>query len=179
MPTIQITLTDTTTGGVSAHTSFKPALGQNTSNAQAEALDTVRGIQKRWGKEPTEFNPGTALTRGPLLFLAGPMTGLPEFNHPAFHAAPAQLRAAGYTVVNPAENGIDRDESWLVHMRRDIIDMMTRCNAVATLPGWQNSRGAKAEIALAVALGMPVQPLANWIEGSGAWASWAAIKAPA
>jgi hypothetical protein len=179
MPTVHLTLTDTPTGGVSAHTSFKPALGQNTSNAQAEALDALRGIQKRWGKEPAESGPGTALSCSPLLYLAGPMTDLPEFNHPAFHTAAAQLRAAGYTVANPAENGIDRNESWLVHMRRDIIDMMTHCNAVATLPGWQNSRGAKAEIALAAALGMPVQSIDEWLRGRRLFAAWAATRAAA
>lgn len=38
------------------------------------------------------------------LYLAGPMTGLPDFNYPAFHAAAAAWRAAGWTVANPAEN---------------------------------------------------------------------------
>ncbi|MCY1527250.1 hypothetical protein D9M68_623110 [compost metagenome] len=38
------------------------------------------------------------------IYLAGPMTGLPEFNYPAFHAEAARLRALGYQVENPAEN---------------------------------------------------------------------------
>ena len=33
------------------------------------------------------------------IYIAGPMSGLPEFNHPAFHAAAAQLRGAGYIVT--------------------------------------------------------------------------------
>ena len=37
------------------------------------------------------------------IYVAGPMRGYPEFNFPSFHAAAAQLRAAGHTVFNPAE----------------------------------------------------------------------------
>ena len=37
------------------------------------------------------------------VYLSGPMTGLPDFNRPAFHAAAAALRAQGYVVINPAE----------------------------------------------------------------------------
>lgn len=40
----------------------------------------------------------------PYIYLCGPMTGLPEYNYPAFHAAAAELRAQGWRVVNPAEN---------------------------------------------------------------------------
>lgn len=37
------------------------------------------------------------------LYISGPITGMPDLNFPAFHAAAAALRAAGYTVTNPAE----------------------------------------------------------------------------
>lgn len=39
------------------------------------------------------------------IYLAGPMTGLPEHNFPAFHAEAARLRGLGYQVENPAEHG--------------------------------------------------------------------------
>ena len=38
------------------------------------------------------------------VYIAGPMTGLPDFNYPAFNAAAAKLRALGLEVLNPAEN---------------------------------------------------------------------------
>ncbi|WP_457825134.1 DUF4406 domain-containing protein, partial [Staphylococcus aureus] len=33
------------------------------------------------------------------IYVAGPMSGLPELNFPAFHAAAAELRAQGFDVV--------------------------------------------------------------------------------
>ena len=36
------------------------------------------------------------------IYVAGPMSGLPAFNFPAFHEAAADLRACGFDVVNPA-----------------------------------------------------------------------------
>jgi len=37
------------------------------------------------------------------IYISGPMTGLPEHNFPAFHAAAERLRKAGWEVNNPAE----------------------------------------------------------------------------
>lgn len=37
------------------------------------------------------------------VYIAGPMTGLPEYNFPAFHAAAKAWRDAGWEVLNPAE----------------------------------------------------------------------------
>lgn len=100
----------------------------------------------------------------PILYLAGPMTGYPDFNHPAFNQAAKQLRKAGYLVVNPAENGLDRDAPWINHMRRDIILMMQSAEAVATLPGYESSRGALIETALAHRLGWRVLAVEMWLD---------------
>lgn len=88
------------------------------------------------------------------LYLAGPMTGLPELNFPAFHAEAARLRAMGHDVVNPAEVNPDPGAAWADCMRADIRELCT-CDGVALLPGWEKSRGATLEHHIAVALGMP------------------------
>lgn len=111
----------------------------------------------------------TASTTRPLrLYLAGPMTGLPDFNRPAFHAAAAALRAAGYEVVNPAE--LDESEpitdpdgpgAWERYMRRD-IPHLCKCDAVALLPGWTESQGAQLESLIAHGLGMRQWSAVMW-----------------
>ena len=90
------------------------------------------------------------------IYVAGPMTGIPEFNFPAFNAAAARLRAAGHEVINPAENeGGDTSKTWAYYMRQDLHHVLS-VEAIAVLPGWQRSRGATLEVAVARALGLPI-----------------------
>lgn len=90
------------------------------------------------------------------IYLAGPMTGLPEFNYPAFHRAAADLRAQGHHVENPAENTAPVCGSWLAYMRLALAQL-ARCDAVYMLPGWRSSRGARIEHGLALDLGLEVR----------------------
>ena len=92
------------------------------------------------------------------IYLAGPMTGIPNFNHALFHAEAARLRALGYEVINPAEINPDPNAQWEECMRRDIKALMD-CDAVALLPGWQTSKGASLERYTAASLGMRCAPV--------------------
>lgn len=98
------------------------------------------------------------------VYVAGPMTGYPELNFPAFHAAAAWLRGLGYHVENPAEINADPAAAWVDCMRADIARLVT-CDRIYLLHGWQKSRGAKVEFDLAVVLGLEV--LFQW-PGEGA-----------
>lgn len=49
MPSIVITLTDTSTGGVAVHSDFVPAVGRPCSPAQSAALEIVNRTTKEWG----------------------------------------------------------------------------------------------------------------------------------
>lgn len=89
------------------------------------------------------------------IYVAGPMTGLPELNFPAFHAMTARLRAAGHEVVNPAEINSDPDADWVECMRADIRELVT-CDAIAMLAGWEKSEGATIEHYIAKSLRMSV-----------------------
>lgn len=96
------------------------------------------------------------------VYVSGPMSGLPDLNFPAFHAAAAQLRAAGFEVVNPAELNPDPATPYGECLRNDIAALCT-CSGVATLPGWERSRGAKLETDNARAFGWPVMPVGEWL----------------
>ena len=88
------------------------------------------------------------------VYIAGPMTGLPEYNYPAFHRAAAKLRAAGWHVESPAEPGQVDGWTWADYMRRGLQQMLT-CDTIALLPHWHGSRGARIEVRLATdVLGM-------------------------
>ena len=89
------------------------------------------------------------------VYLAGAMSGLPEFNYPAFNAEAARIRALGYDVENPAENTPPPCGTWQGWMRISLRQMLT-CDTVAMLPGWGKSKGALIEYNLAKSLGMEI-----------------------
>lgn len=91
----------------------------------------------------------------PRIYLAGPMTGLPEFNFPAFHAMAFRLRALGHEVENPAENKEPPCGSWKGYMRMAIAQLV-QCDAIHMLPGWELSKGASLEHHIACSLGLEV-----------------------
>jgi hypothetical protein len=103
---------------------------------------------------------------GKYVYISGPMTGIPEWNLPAFAKAEADLVNAGYTAVNPGRHGADPNRAWEDYLRRDLQELLG-CDAVALLPGWENSRGAQLEVHVAHALGMEVHDLSMWLKKDG------------
>jgi hypothetical protein len=88
-------------------------------------------------------------------YVSGPMTGIADFNRPAFNAAADRLRAQGHDVVNPADVNLGPGATWEAYMRVDLADMMT-CDTIYMIAGWENSRGARIERRLAMDLGLTV-----------------------
>lgn len=100
------------------------------------------------------------------VYLSGPMSGYENFNRPAFDEAAANLRKAGFTVFVPGEHE-EYDEAERAsrtiskkkrefYMSRDLIWILEMADAVVVLPGWENSEGAKLEVAVAQQVGVPV-----------------------
>lgn len=103
------------------------------------------------------------------IYIAGPMTGIPEFNFPAFYAAAAKFRRKGYVVNNPAEKdeevdldkravkngdaalaikkGFDFREAYLWDLSKVVTG-----DGIYMLKGWERSAGARGEHAAAVAM---------------------------
>jgi hypothetical protein len=90
-------------------------------------------------------------------YIAGPMSGLPEFNHPMFHRVAKHLRDRGVEVRNPAEvDGGSMGKPWEFYMRLALRSLL-ECDSVVLLPGWRNSRGAVIEERIARELGMHIE----------------------
>jgi len=89
------------------------------------------------------------------IYVAGPMSGYPEHNFPAFHAAADKLRKLGHEVVNPAELNLGLQDDWKACMKEDIRQLM-ECDAVYMLRGWPASKGALLEHRIAQDFGMTI-----------------------
>lgn len=90
-------------------------------------------------------------------YIAGPMTGYPDFNHPAFFAKEKEILAindSGVVVLNPAKiaNG-DTSKEYDFYIRES-LNLLQKANAIIFLEGWEKSRGARLEAECACALGM-------------------------
>lgn len=96
------------------------------------------------------------------IYVCGPMTGLPDFNYPAFAAETTRLRALGYDVVSPAEIN-PTGGTWQECMKKDIAQLMS-CDLLVWLPGWSSSRGAMIETNLARELEIKTVMAASIIE---------------
>lgn len=91
------------------------------------------------------------------IYIAGPMRGMPEHNFPAFNRAAEQLRADGWIVCSPVDVGRlfanDPNIHGSEYLREDLLHLV-RCSAIALLPGWERSVGARCEVAVAITLGL-------------------------
>jgi hypothetical protein len=82
------------------------------------------------------------------IYIAGPMTGLPDFNYPLFNQTAAVLRNAGWEVENPAETEFGPAVPYEA-MIRSGLTLLLRCDAIWMLPGWSKSKEATLEFAVA------------------------------
>ena len=91
-----------------------------------------------------------------IVYISGPMRGLPEFNYPAFNEAARMWRSRGFTVFNPAENfGGHTGMSMKDYMRRDLMQVLDS-DFVVLLPRADTSIGSCLEVSVAQAVDIPV-----------------------
>lgn len=101
------------------------------------------------------------------VYIAGPMTGIPQFNFPVFDEAARTLRARGIDVITPSEldnedtraaalaspdgapgSGTANNETWGDFLARDVKLLADEpdLTGIAVLPNWTSSRGARLEV---------------------------------
>lgn len=109
------------------------------------------------------------------VYIAGPMRGYKNFNVESFDSAEGCLRALGFDVFNPARFDRDRyGDAVMVSETGDVADVehlgfnlaetlahdirviLTECDGIVMLSGWEGSKGATAEHAAAAAAGKDV-----------------------
>lgn len=86
------------------------------------------------------------------IYVSGKMTGIKDFNYPEFNRVTKALRKIGHEVVSPVEicRHLDNTSaSWQDYM--DIcLPAIDSCDTIYLLEGWEQSKGAKLELARAI-----------------------------
>lgn len=108
------------------------------------------------------------------VYLAGPMTGYPDYNRGGFEAAERYAVERGWRPVSPQNTdpshagtcpdgerhttaaGSHPYPCWI----KSSLRMMLGCDAVLMLPGWEKSRGASLERVVAEGCAMRVYEMA-------------------
>jgi hypothetical protein len=89
------------------------------------------------------------------VFLSGPISGVKEYRENfALAVCEARRRWPGCSVWNPAEIPDDREYTWCMEQ---CVRALFESSMIYMLPGWRESRGARAEHALAECLGIEVR----------------------
>jgi hypothetical protein len=117
------------------------------------------------------------------LYIAGPMTGIPQFNYQAFISAAADLRSMGFDVVSPAELDDPEDraaalaspdgkmltytagtgKTWGDFLARDVKLLADDgIEGIFVLPGWEKSKGARLETFVGHLNGLPIIRLSDF-----------------
>ncbi len=96
------------------------------------------------------------------IYVVGPMSGIPDYNYPAFKLATHNLRVFGYIVECPTEHNEPLDNNWLLFMRLALFKLL-RCDAIVLLDGWEQSKGASIEKRLAEDLGYKIYQMSDLV----------------
>lgn len=99
---------------------------------------------------------------GPITYATGP---------DRFGPIKRRLEALGYKVLNPkdvaaCETGdcpklpheVEKGwpHSWACYLKHDLVAMLSSCDTILMMDGWQDSHGARLELATAAATGMNI-----------------------
>lgn len=107
------------------------------------------------------------------VYIAGPMSGHPKFNVPAFIEAQGDLQERGFDAVLPVDLDVPAERkqllaskdgseagprSWATLLSEDLkLIGDTGVEGIVVLPGWKYSKGAKLETYFGRLLGLEIR----------------------
>ena len=116
------------------------------------------------------------------VYIAGPMSNLPQFNYPAFAEAEELISECGVIVLNPTKLVNTADEydeimssvdgsyelssgkTWSDFIIPSVKVIIDRVGSLVFLKGWQTSRGARLEAVTAMLCGKPCYTYPHLVE---------------
>lgn len=87
------------------------------------------------------------------VYIAGKMTGVPNYNFDRFNTKETELTKKGWRVLNPAKIGVLPDYNMYWPINKAMLD---GADAIYMLDGWEDSKGARKELFYAIKIGLPV-----------------------
>lgn len=90
-----------------------------------------------------------------MIYISGPMSGVPDGNVEEFDRAEKWLIGLGYHTVNPAHLRGDNVTRHADFLRADLKALLD-CDQIFMLEGWQRSPGARAEMEVAAICGINI-----------------------
>ena len=92
------------------------------------------------------------------IYISGPMSGIEDLNRSAFERAEEKIQKMGHVALNP--HRFPEMETYEECIQMDLEMIAMAADAIALLPGWENSPGSKRELAVAIQKGIDVMLIA-------------------
>lgn len=102
--------------------------------------------------------------RARTIYVSGPVTGQEDTARERFLEACRAIGLHGRFEGTANPCALCPPDATHEEAMRRCLRVLLNCDAMALLPGWEESRGCLAEYAVACAIGIPVKPLDQWLE---------------
>lgn len=96
------------------------------------------------------------------IYIAGPMTGLPNDNREAFNTEAVRIRISGHDAINPVRVSHDLETdlypakpTWHQYLAM-AITALSSADAIHFLDDWEYSHGARIESLVAIRMKLPI-----------------------
>lgn len=110
------------------------------------------------------------------IYIAGPMRGTKDLNRAVFEEITKYFRSQGWSVESPFEIGarfgtdqeLLENKPLLLKVMEFEEQTLRTCDAIALLPGWERSLGARQELLIALQEKLDIFPI-QWTKAQTVW----------